>query len=219
MSRFDRCRETGGRAGQHYSGSPARSVTPVRLLALLVILATQLQSQTLLRIRILEGEGAVNSAGSKSERPIVAQITDETGRPLEGVAVSFRLPEEGPSGVFEGGMKTDLAVTTPEGRAAGHGIRWNQATGPIQIRVTAAKGESRAGAICSQYISDAPVARSLRSTRGGKSRWLTLAAITAGGAAAGLALAMRGSSPGAAQSPVAAQPVQIGLPTISIGKP
>jgi hypothetical protein len=178
--------------------------------------------QTLLRIQILDGEGTINSAGSKSARPIAVQLTDETGRPLEGVAVSFRLPEEGPSGSFEGGMKTDIAVTTADGRAAVHGIRWNRIAGPLQVRVTAAKGESRAGAICSQYISDTPVAKSGNSSsRGGKGKWITVLAIAGAGAAAGLAIGMRGT---AAQKPteaptVAAQPVQIGLPTISIGKP
>ena len=103
--------------------------------------------------------------------------------------MSFRMPEEGPGGTFEGGMKTEIAITAADGRAAVRGIRWNRIAGPFQIRVTAAKGESRAGAICSQYISDTPVAKSPHSSRSGKTKWIALAAIAAGGAAAGLALA------------------------------
>jgi hypothetical protein len=170
---------------------------------------------------MLEGEGAINSAGSKSDRAIAVQLTDETGRPLEGVAVSFRLPEEGPGGTFEGRGKTEIVVTTPDGRAAAHGIRWNRIAGPFQIRITAAKGESRAGTICSQYISDAPAVKAAGARRGGKGKWIALAAI-AGGAAAGTAvgIGMGGRTQRPAEAPpTASQPVQIGLPTITLGKP
>jgi hypothetical protein len=176
-------------------------------------------SQSLLRIQILEGEGAVNGAGSKSDRPLSVQLTDETGRPLEGVAVSFRMPEEGPGGSFESGMKTEIAITAADGRAAVHGIRWNRIAGPFQIRVTAAKGESRAGAICSQYISDTPAAKSARSAGSGKKKWIVIAAIAAGGAAAGMAVGKGSAAQQASAPPVAVQPVQIGIPTITIGRP
>ena len=129
------------------------------------------------------------------------------------------MPEEGPSGTFEGGMKTDIAITAADGRASVHGIRWNQVPGPLQIRVTAAKGESRAGAICSQYISDAPVAKSPRSGHGGKTKWIALAAIAAGGAAAGMAVGKGSTPPQVSQPAAAALPTSIGIPTISIGKP
>jgi hypothetical protein len=173
---------------------------------------------------MIEGDGAVNAAGAKSQRPIAVQLTDETGRPLEGIAVSFRLPEEGPGGAFESGMKTEVVITTAEGRAAVHGIRWNRISGPFQIRITAAKGESRAGFICSQYISDAPLSKpSVSISSGGISRmkWLAVAALAAGGAAAAGMTVARGAVPQpAAQPPVAAaQPVQIGLPTLSIVRP
>jgi hypothetical protein len=189
------------------------------VVAVLLLFVNDSLSQTLLRIQIIEGEGAVNSAGSRSERPIAVQLTDETGRPLEGVAVSFRMPEEGPSGSFEGGMKTDIAITAADGRAAVHGIRWNRIPGPFQIRVTAAKGESRAGAICSQYISDTPAVKSVRSSASGKKKWVAIAAIAAGGAAAGLAVGLGSKPQQPGQVPPTAQPTSIGVPTISIGRP
>jgi hypothetical protein len=168
---------------------------------------------------MLEGEGVVNSAGSKSERPISVQLTDETGKPLEGVAVSFRLPEEGPSGIFEGRGKTEIVVTTPDGRAAARGIRWNRIPGSFQVRITAARGESRAGTICSQYISDVPAAKATGSRGKSKGKWIAIAAI-AGGAAAGLVVGMGGGAQSPAGTPSAtASPVQIGPPTISLGKP
>ena len=161
----------------------------------------------------------MHAAGGKGDRPLAVRITDETGRPLEGVTVSFRLPEEGPSGAFEGGMKTDIAVTTPDGRAAVYGMRWNQTPGPFQIRITAAKGESRAGAICSQYISDVPAAKSFRSGGGSRKKWIAIAAIAAGGAAAGLALGLGGKTQQPGQAPVGNAPVSVGPPTITIGAP
>ena len=166
----------------------------------------------------------MNGAGTRSQRPLAVQLTDETGRPLEGIAVSFRLPEEGPSGTFESGMKTEVVITAADGRAAVHGIRWNKISGPLQIRITAAKGETRAGAICSQYISDAPVGKASASISAGstKWRWIAVAALAAGGAAAAGMTVARGSlqtqQPSATAPPVA-QPVQIGLPTISIARP
>lgn len=191
----------------------------VRALVALLLIPFSAQPQSLLRIQILEGEGAINSAGSRSERPIAVQLTDETGRPLEGVAVSFRLPEEGPGGTFESRGRTEIVVTGPDGRAAVRGIRWNRIPGPFQIRITAAKSDSRAGAICSQYISDTPVAKTSGPKGGRKGKWILLAAV-AGGAAAGIAVGMGGQAQSSPQGPSATAPtVQIGPPTISLGKP
>ena len=178
--------------------------------------------QGLVRIQVLEGEGVVNGAGARSTRPIVAQLTDETGRPLEGVAVSFRLPEEGPGGVFETGLKTDVVITTAEGRAAVHGIRWNRIAGPFQIRITAVKGESRAGTVCSQYISDTPVKSSAVGMRSGKTKWLAMVAVATGGAAAAGIWASKGAAsraPGAVVAPPPVVSTSIGLPTLTVTRP
>ncbi|HYP04635.1 MAG TPA: hypothetical protein VER03_00240 [Bryobacteraceae bacterium] len=171
---------------------------------------------------MLEGEGVVNAAGARSQRPIAVQLTDETGKPLEGIAVSFRLPEEGPGGAFESGMKTEVVITSADGRAAVHGIRWNRTPGPFQIRITAAKGESRAGSICSQYISDSPVGKASVSTRGGggMKKWIAVASIAAGGAVvAGLTVGKTAATQQPGQPPAVAQPIQIGTPTISVARP
>jgi hypothetical protein len=193
------------------------------LAILLSFRATPLLSQTLLRIQTLEGEGVVNAAGTRSQRPIAVQLTDETGRPLEGIAVSFRLPEEGPGGAFDSGMKTEVVITTADGRAAVHGMRWNRTPGPFQIRITAAKGDSRAGTICSQYISDAPLSKSsaaLVSNGGGKWKWIAVAALAAGGVGIAGIIVPRGTAQQQpTQPPSVAQPVQIGLPTISVVRP
>jgi hypothetical protein len=149
------------------------------------------------------------------------EITDETGRPLEGVAVSFRMPEEGPGASFPQGMKTDIRVTAPDGKAIAHDFVANRVTGPFQVRVTAVKGQVRAGVIVGQYVSDAPV-RSKSTGKGGSRKWLIVAAV---GAAAGVGLAVgsRGGAtpPGGPQSrpPTGASPPTIGSPSISVGGP
>ena len=40
----------------------------------------------ILQLQILEGEGAVHIAGVRSLRPVSVQVTDETGKPVEGAA-------------------------------------------------------------------------------------------------------------------------------------
>lgn len=167
---------------------------------------------------MLEGEGAVCAPGVKSRGGLVVQVTDETGRPVDGTAVSFRLPEEGPGGVFARGMRTEIATTTPDGRAAVYGLECNGNPGPFQIRVTAVKDQVRAGLIVSQYVSNkatAAVGKSLRP-RSRRKWWIT--AGIAAGAAAGAVLATSGQSK-AGPAATSAPPPQIGLPTITVGRP
>ncbi len=170
---------------------------------------------------MLEGEGAIYAPGAKSRDSLVIQVTDETGRPVDGAAVSFRLPEEGPGAVFARTMKTEIATTTPEGRAAAFGLEYNRIPGQFQIRVTAIKGDLRAGTIVAQYISDKAqtvTANRIVSVKSSSPKKWILLGLLAGSAAAITVLVPKGSTkPG----PVATvpQPPQIGSPTIAIGKP
>jgi hypothetical protein len=107
-----------------------------------------------LQIRVLRGEGLVAAAGAKAPQPLEVQVSDETGRPVRGATVSFRLPEEGPSGVFRGGIRSDVAVTGPDGRAVMGTVVWNRTPGPLQVKVVAAKDRARAGIIVPLYLSE-----------------------------------------------------------------
>jgi hypothetical protein len=170
---------------------------------------------------VLEGEGAVHIAGGKVSRGIAVQVTDETGKPVDGVAVSFRMPEEGPGATFARGMKTDIAITSPEGRAAVHEMYAGRLAGPFQVRITAVKGQVRAGTIASQYVTESST-KGGGSPRSSRRKWLSITALVAGGAAAGVILGTSGggrsASPAATPASVPTPP-QIGVPTISIGKP
>lgn len=173
-----------------------------------------------LEIRTLYGEGAVQPAGARVREPVAVLVTDETGRPVEGAAVSFRLPEEGAGGVFPNGLKTEVMRTGPDGRATVREIRWNRVSGPVRIRVTALKGQARAGAVISQFISAAAPRADHRAAlvRSGRNRWLKVALVAASAAAVGFTAGHLGSGArgsGTTQVP----PVKIGAPVISIGRP
>ena len=170
---------------------------------------------------MIEGEGAVHAAAAKS-RGLTVQITDETGRPVEGAAVSFRMPEQGPGGTFAHGMRTEIAITTPDGRASMPEINTGSVAGPFQIRVTAVKLQVRAGTVVSQFVSDKAIA-SKKAPSSRRLKWLLVAGVAAAGAAAGAFATGSGSTP-AGVSPAAitlppAPATQIGIPTITVGKP
>lgn len=189
----------------------------------------------ILRIRVLEGEGSIHTAGTRSSQPIVIALTDEAGRPVAGASVSVRLPEDGPTGMFANGMRTEIAVTGADGRVALRGIQWARTAGPVQLRITASKGEARAGILSTQYVTEPsggaaarkqadPAKAPVRVEPTSRSKWILLAALIGGAAAGGVAAAARGGSTAGGASPSAppavTQPtVSIGNPTVTVGRP
>jgi len=191
----------------------------VRTLVLLIAACVVVQADdiALLNLRVVEGEGSVYAAGSRATRGITVEITDEFARPVPGASVSFMLPESGPSGVFSGGKRTEVAVTNAEGKASVWGMQWNKASGTLEIRITALKGSVRAGTISTQYLSDKlPSASAFAPSH--KRRYLVIGAAVAGAAVAALVLGASGSSTTPEAAAVVAPP-SIGNPTVTIGKP
>jgi len=188
------------------------------LAILAAALACGAENPALLAIRLTEGDGAVYAKGSRATRGLAVLITDETGRPVEGATVSFSLPGEGPSGVFSSGARTEIATTHADGRAAVWGMQWNRTPGPFEIRITAVKGQARAGTVSSQFLSDAAEVKDAAApkTHGGhKLLWISV--IIAGAAVAGVAGVVAGKGTEAAAAGSAVTPLQIGAPTISLG--
>lgn len=197
-----------------------------------------------LHIRVIEGEGAVNAAGSRTSRPLSVEVTDETGKPVEGASVSFHLPEEGPGGTFGNGLRTDVTVTDARGRANLHTMVLNRTPGRFAIRIVASKEQARAGMALFQYIAEPKNGSSASSTassstasapgspasstassapNSGKSgpsfmhgplKWVVLGVLAGGAAAAGALLA--GKSNAAASAPAS---TGASAATISIGSP
>ncbi len=192
--------------------------------ALAIVLAAALawgaDAPSTLTIRVAEGDGAAYRIGSRATRGVTVLVTDETGHPVEGATVSFNLPAEGPGGVFSSGGRTEIAATHADGRAAVWGMQWNRTAGPFEIRITAVKGQARAGVVSAQSLNKVPEARDAapvraRTARGGhKLLWISL--VVVGAAAAGVA-GVAARNPTAAASSLVVTPLKIGTPTISLG--
>lgn len=103
-----------------------------------------------LRIAIVEGDGAINNINQKITVVPVVEVRDESGQPVEGAAVVFFLPTQGPGGTFANGTNTLNATTDRQGRAIANGIRLNRQTGKFDIRVTASQGGQTASATITQ---------------------------------------------------------------------
>jgi len=175
----------------------------------------------IVQLKVVEGDGAVYRTGARAAHGLTVLVTDESGKPVEHAAVSFRLPEGGSGGVFSSGLRTEVVTTGPDGRATVGGMQWNKTSGPVQIRITAIKDQARAGIISTQYLSDDTVALkaggegSFTAPHKGRMTWVLVAvAAVAGGAAAGFMLTRSHSTQ---QTPVAG--VSIGNPTIIVGHP
>ena len=187
--------------------------------------APRTSDTVVVQIRVIRGEGAVHTAGARSPSALIVEVTDETGKPVEGAAVNFKLPASGPGGLFSNGLTSDLVIASPDGRASAPAMRCNNISGPFQIRVTAAKGQARAGLVVPQYLSEAQTpARNLTAPpdlpNPGR-KWVKVAIIVAGAAAgsvaAGLAFGKRSAS--SSQQQAAPTALSVGPPVITVGGP
>lgn len=143
------------------------------------------QAQTGITIRVVEGEGALNSIRMRRGHDPVVQVLDATGEPVHNATVSFLLPATGPSGAFGDSGLSLTAQTDDHGFARGSGLVPNRLEGPFQIRVTASMhGESKTITIAQTNAE--PVVTSSHS------KWIILAAVIGGAAAGGAVLATRG---------------------------
>jgi len=175
------------------------------------------------QLKVIEGEGTVYRTGTRATRGLTVLVTDEGGKPVANAAVSFRLPEDGPGGVFNSGLRTEVITTGVDGRATVWGMQWNKNAGPVEIRITAVKDQARAGLISTQYLSDAVAPKAggegvFSTSHKGRLKWILIAAGVGAGAAAGLLFARSNSSlaPGSTTSTTG---ILIGSPSINIGHP
>jgi len=155
--------------------------------------AAALNGSVIVQLKILDGEGSVYRTGTRATRGLTVLVTDENGKPIANAAVSFRMPDEGPSGVFSSGLRTEVITTGPDGHASVWGMQWNKTPGPVEIRITAVKDQARAGIVSTQYLSDSIAPKGggdgvFSASHKGRTKWI-VAAVAAGGAVAGLAFA------------------------------
>jgi hypothetical protein len=210
------------RAAGHDTGVGYRPGRLTGLLVLPALLATlPIHAAAIIQLRVVEGEGAVYAIGSRATRGLTIQVTDETGKPVEAAAVSFRLPEDGPGGVFGTGLRTEVVTTRADGRATVWGMKWNRTPGAFEIRVTAARDQARAGIVVGQYLSDkvAPGAGGTGEFHASHSwhKWMVVGAAAGGGALAVMAFSKRAAASSSSSTTPETQPPQIGTPIVTIG--
>jgi len=201
---------------QHKVSKPGRSIFCCAL-----AFVVSANASVIVQLKVVEGEGVVYRTGTRATRGLTVLVTDETGKPVDMAAVSFRLPDEGASGTFSSGLRTEIVTTGPDGRAAVWGMQWNKTSGPVEIRITALKGQARAGIISTEYLSNSVTPKSGGEgvfTASHSHKWLWLAAIAAGAAGAGAAFGFsKGSSTASTTSAVTG--LSIGAPSIIVGHP
>jgi hypothetical protein len=142
------------------------------------------QNPPALEIRVVDGANAVYALNSRATRGITVQINDSAGKPVDGAAVSFQLPEHGPSGTFASGGRTEIVTTKADGLASIWGMRWNGTEGLMEIRITAARASVR-GAATMQLTLSKDAGPEPKVSSGGSRKWLWISLAIAGGAAGG----------------------------------
>jgi hypothetical protein len=94
------------------------------------------ESETELKIVVLEGEDGVNVIKKKTAVRPVVEVRDKNNSPVAGAAVVFLLPEYGPSGTFLNGSKMVTVMTDSTGRATASAFQPSGA-GQFKMSVTA----------------------------------------------------------------------------------
>ena len=113
-------------------------------------------------------------------------------------AVSFRLPDQGATGTFNSGLRTEVVTTGPDGRASVWGMQWNKTPGTVQIHITAVKEQARAGIVSTQYLSDSVAPKAggegvFKASHAGH-KWLWIGLLAAGAAGGGAYALLRSRS-------------------------
>ena len=198
-------------------------VTRRSLVCCVLAWAVPSYASVIVQLKVTEGEGTVYRTGTRATRGLTVLVTDEGGKPVANAAVSFRLPEDGPGGVFSSGLRTEVITTGADGKATVWGMQWNKNAGPVEIRITAVKDQARAGLISTQYLSDSVAPKAggegvFSASHKGRMKWILIAAGVGAGAAAGLLFARSNSSasPGSTTSTTG---ILIGSPSINVGHP
>ncbi len=150
-------------------------------------------------------------------RPLVIEVTDETGARVDKALVSFLLPEDGISGTFRNGLKTEILTTGEGGQASMRSLLAGGFAGQFQVRVMVAKGEARAGTLSVQYIAPDSRKHPVHSILSAHPHMWEVAGLVVVGLGAEYLKGRTSSSGGSGANAVV--PPTFGVPTGSVGKP
>jgi hypothetical protein len=109
------------------------------------------EAQPALRVQVVDDPGP-SVPNSTALRGFAIQVTDPSGAPVADAAVALRLPEEGATGHFDGGLRAWVGYTDAAGLARFPVIQWEGSVGLAELRVTAAKGSAHAGFILREQV-------------------------------------------------------------------
>jgi len=159
------------------------------------LLAASQAAQSNIQIRVVEGNGAINSIRLHHAHDPVIEVVDAAGNPVAAATVTFLLPATGAGGTFQDNGLSLTIQTDSRGMAIGRGLRPNRVAGSFRIRVSASWHGQSAGADITETNAE-PVAQSHHS------KTIIILAIVGGAAAAGAAVAAHGgkSSPSTADT-------------------
>jgi hypothetical protein len=160
------------------------------VLCLAPVLTAQVSPQAPgITIRVVEGNGAINSIKMHRAHDPVVEVVDAQGRPAADATVTFLLPGTGPSGEFLGGGLSLTLQTGANGRAAAQGLHPNRVEGQFRIRVTASWRGQAANATLMQTNAE-PAAQSKSSKK------IIILALIGAAAVGGAVAATHGGSGG-----------------------
>jgi len=158
--------------------------------------------------------------GGRATRGMTVAVSDDSGNPLPGATVTFRLPANGASGEFPGGSRSEAVATGADGRASVWGVEWNRTPGDVEIRISAVKGDARGAAVAHVALSASVAPAKVSSGGGGGHKVLWILLVAAGGAAAGGAtLGLAGKSSNSTPTAATVNAPHIGAPSVSLGHP
>lgn len=184
------------------------------LLAMQPLAGGQQSPTQSLRVVALAGDGEVNDMERGIMAPLVVQVLDQYGRPVEGAEVVFRFPSSGPGVNLPDQKNAITTKTNADGQAAALGWRANGQAGSFEVRIEVTRG-TETGSVTATMLNvartaDAPKPKQRKGFW--SSKWVKIGLIAgAAGAAAAIILANRGSDETATVPTVVISP---GSPTI-----
>jgi hypothetical protein len=138
----------------------------------------------------LAGNGEFNDMGRGVMAPLVVQVLDRNGLPVEGATVVFRFPVKGPSAVFFNQQTSQAVRTNADGQAAAVGWKANGEAGTFDVKATATRG-NEFGEVSITMTNVASITQELKPKHNPwwKNKWIYIIGAGAGGGiAAGIRL-------------------------------
>lgn len=143
-----------------------------------------------LKVLALAGNGEQNDLERRVMAPLVVQVLDENGRPVEGAQVVFRFPAQGPGVKLPDGKTSQTTTTNADGQARALGWTANGEIGTFPVRVTATR-RNEFGEATLSMSNIASAADGAKAKKKGwlSSKWAKIGLVAGAGAAAAIAVA------------------------------